>query len=143
MALYFNTLEKIMIKNLNLAPAPMFDLLGGFSFYIVSAAVKLNLFETLKIHPMSVSDLSLKIAADIRGVSIMMQCLESLGYVKKKKDRYHLTAMTVKWMLGSSQAGFNCGFEYYHSTMMELWPYLYESVKAGKDYTQVRLSAAG
>ena len=133
MPLFFNKLEKIIFKNLNLAPAPMFDLLGGFSFYIISAAVKLNIFEVLKDGGLALEDLSVKTGSDTRGLEILLKCLESLDYVKKKGDRYHITGMTAKWMLKSSEADFKSGFEYYHSTMMELWPYISESVKAGKE----------
>jgi len=134
MPLFLNRLEKLIFKNFNLAPAPMLDLIGGFSFYIVSSAIKLNIFEALKNGGIPADTLAVDINADPVGLNILLECLESLGYVRRKKNNYYLTKMTEKWLLNSSEAGFKSGFEYYHSTMIELWPYINESVKAGKEH---------
>ncbi len=134
MPLYLNTLEKLLLKTFNLGPGPMLDVIGGFSFHVVSAAIKLNIFETLKDGELTVENLASKIDTDSRGLFILLECLESLGYLKKKKDYYYITKMTKKWALNSSEANFKLSFEYYLPTMIEIWPYIAESVKAGKEY---------
>ncbi len=134
MPLYLNKLEKLVFKNFNLAPGPMLDVMGGFAFHAISAAIKLNVFETLKNGGMNLEDLAAGINADPRGLFILLECLDSLGYVKKKRGCYHITGMTRKWALDSSEANFKLPFEYYLPTMIELWPYLGDSIKAGKEH---------
>ncbi len=134
MPLYLNTLEKLVLKTFNLAPGPMLDLTGGFSFYVISSALKLNIFETLKDGGLTGEKLAAALNTDTRGLGILLESLDSLGYVKKKKNSYFNTRMTTKWLLDSSNANFKLGFEYYHSTMIEIWPYINESVKAGKEH---------
>ena len=134
MPLYLNTLEKFVIKNLNIAPGPMLDVTGGFSFHVISAAIELNIFETLKDDGSTLETLASELDTDPRGLGILLECLESLGYVKKKKDSYNITGMTRKWMLDSSEANFKLPFQYYLPTMIEIWPYIAESVKAGNEY---------
>jgi SAM-dependent methyltransferase len=134
MPLYLNTLEKLVFKNFNLGPGPMLDVMGGFSFHVISAAIKLNIFETLKDGGLPVEQLAKNLDTDPRGLFILLECLESLGYLKKKKDCYYITGMTKKWALDSSEANFKLPFEYYLPTMIEIWPYIAESVKSGKEY---------
>lgn len=134
MPLYLNKLEKLVFKNFNLAPGPMLDVMGGFSFYVISAAIKLNIFEALKNGGLSIENLAENLDTDTRGLYILIGCLESLGYVKKKKNGYYLTRMTKKWVLDSSEASFKLPFEYYLPTMIDIWPYLSESVKAGREH---------
>jgi 2-polyprenyl-3-methyl-5-hydroxy-6-metoxy-1,4-benzoquinol methylase len=134
MPLHLNFLEKLVFKNFNLAPGPMLDVMGGFSFHVISSAIQLNIFETLKDEPLPLDKLASKLNTDPRGLIILLECLESLGYVKKKKNCYHITAMTKKWALDSSEASFKLAFEYYLPTMIEIWPYIAESVRIGEPY---------
>ena len=134
MPLLLSLPEKLMFRGLNIGPAPMFDMLGGFSFYAVSAAVKLNLFEALDNKNASCEELALALDADARGIDILLEYLEPLGYVKKRGNAYSLTRMTRKWMLDSSDAKFKIAFEYYHPLITDMWPYLYESVKTGREH---------
>jgi SAM-dependent methyltransferase len=117
-----------------MAPAPLFDMLGGFSFYIISAAANLNLFEMLNKKEMTAADLATETGTDKNGFTVLLECLESLGYVKKKNGRYGITKMTSKWCLDSSAVNFKHAFDYYHLTMMDIWPHLSESVRAGKEH---------
>jgi 2-polyprenyl-3-methyl-5-hydroxy-6-metoxy-1,4-benzoquinol methylase len=131
MPLYANAAEKFFMKTLNLAPAPISDITAGLSFFAVDAALRLNIFEFLKKNGMSAEKLSLETGCDHRGLEIFLEVLESLGYLKRKKDQFYITRMTRKWMLNSSQNKFQSGFPYYAMTMREIWPHLAESLRKG------------
>lgn len=131
MPVFNNSIEKLVLGTMNLGPAPMFDLLGGFSFYAVASAVELDLFEKIKNRSMPVNELALAVNCDARGLDTLLGLLETLGYVKLKKHGYVLTAMTKKWMLDTSEVDFSEGFAYYHRTMTGLWPFIAESMKKG------------
>lgn len=131
MPVFNSAVEKFIIGKLNLAPAPMFDLLGGFSFYAVASAKELNLFEELERGPLATSELAARTHSDARGLGVLLELLETLGYVGLKKRGYALTPMARKWMLASSAVDFSEGFVYYHRTMTELWPFIAGSVRKG------------
>jgi SAM-dependent methyltransferase len=121
---------------MNKGPTPMLDIFGGVSFYIVSTALKLNIFEMIRTKPLTATELSDKINASERGITLLLDGLESLGYVKRKSNIYYNTKMTEKWMTDESAINFKVGFEYYYPIMHELWPYLHESVLKGEPYIE-------
>jgi SAM-dependent methyltransferase len=131
MPVFNNAFEKFIIGEMNLAPAPMFDLLGGFSFYAVASAKELNLFDELERGPLAAGELASRTQSDVRGLGVLLELLETLGYVKLTKRGYALTPVSRKWMLASSAVDFSEGFVYYHRTMMELWPFIAGSVRKG------------
>ena len=94
----------------------------------------MNIFETLKDGGLSTEKLASDLKTDPRGLGILLESLESLGYVKKKNNRYFITGMTARWVLDSADANFRLPFEYYLPTMIEIWPYISESVKSGKEH---------
>lgn len=134
MPVFNNSIEKLVMGRMNLAPAPMLDLIGGFSFYAVAAAVELGLFEALKNRQMSTTELAAAVNCDARGLDTLMELLETLGYVRLKNGRYKLTPMTLKWMLVSSETYFGEGFIYYKRLMTDIWQFIAESMKKGDAY---------
>lgn len=134
MPVLLNSLEKLLLMKMNKGPAPLLDIFGGVSFYAVNAAIKLNIFDIIQANPMTATGLSRRINADERGVTSLLEVLESLGYVKKRFDTYHNTKMTTKWMLSQSATNINIGFEYYDPVMHEIWPYLHKSILNGRPY---------
>lgn len=131
MPVFNNAVEKFFMGTLNLAPAPMLDLVGGFTFYAVASAVELDLFETLNKKNMSAFEVAQVVNCDERGLDTLLELLETLGYVKHKKGRYALTRMTLKWMLSSSETNFGEGFIYYKKLMTDIWPFIAQSMKKG------------
>lgn len=126
-----NFVEKLITLKLNKEPAPIIDIVGGFSFYVISAALKLNIFEELGEKSLTLTELSNTIKCNMRGLEIFLEVLESLGYVRKKGQYYENSKMTKKWLMDISEINFKPGFNYYFSTMNELWPYVDESLKSG------------
>lgn len=126
-----NLLEKFVTMTLNAVPSPMLDLMGGFSFYAVSAAVRLNLFEELKDHGMSAEELAGRVHCDERGLAMLLDVLESLGYLKKRNGRYENSRIARKWMLDTSGVNYARGFAYYHGTMSDIFPHIDKSLAKG------------
>lgn len=135
MPVSLNPLENLVLMKLNIVPAPILDFFGGASFYAISSAVRLGIFESLRHKPLKAAELAEQVHASETGTTVLLDVLESLGYVEKKQDLYHNTGMTLKWMTAESAVNINTGFEYYFPVMNELWPYLYESVIKGEPNT--------
>jgi len=131
-----NPLENLLLMKTNIVPAPILDFFGSASFYSINAAVKLGIFETLDQKPLTVDELADQVHASETGIEVLLDVLESLGYVKKKKNTYCNTRMTQKWMTAASTINMNIGFEYYYPVMKELWPHLYESILKGGPYIE-------
>lgn len=82
----------------------MLDALGAWAFKAVSIALKLGVFEALSGSPLMAEETARQIKADERGISLLLETLGTLGYVRKQDGRYANTAMTVKW----SRLGSDC-----------------------------------
>ena len=62
----------------------MLDFLGAQAFRTVCVAVKLGVFEALSAGPLTAGKAARRVAADERGTTLLLEALDSLGYVKKK-----------------------------------------------------------
>jgi len=134
MPVYFTLVEKFFMKQLNLGPSPVIDIFGGFSFFAIDAAIRLNLFEILAGKPTRPTELSELCKCDVRGLVTLLDILETLGYIKEKNGEYSITKMTRKWLLDSSEISFKRGFEYYAPTVIDIWPHISDSLRIGKPY---------
>lgn len=134
MPVYFNVIEKFIMKRLNIAPSPVIDIFGGFSFFAVDAAIRINLFEILADKPVQLQELAELCRCDARGLVTLLDLLETLGYIKVKNRKYAITKMTRKWLLDSSEISFKRGFEYYAPTVIEIWPHVADSLRLGNPY---------
>lgn len=128
-------IERIALFDLNLGPGPFVDLVSGFSFHIISAALELDLLELLHDQPRTAEELAEAAGADPRGLAQLLPVLESLGYVARSGDRYRNTPMSDKWMLTSSEGGMREGFLYYSAVLREVWPNLHHSLRSGTPHT--------
>jgi len=80
----------------------MLDVFGALAFKAVSAAFNLGVFEALSGGPLTAAETARQIKASEGGTTLLIEALETIGYVKKQDGRYANTAMTVKWVLRSS-----------------------------------------
>jgi hypothetical protein len=127
--------ERLALLRLNRGPGPILDIAGGLAFYSIDAALRLGLFESLAMVPCSAQELADKLAVDPRGMSILLELLESLGYVQIRDGRYVNSPMTDSWMLDDSATSFKPAFEYYSAALSELWPGLSCTLEAGMPET--------
>jgi len=119
-----NLIERLAFFNLNLAPAPMLDFLGAMAFRAASAAVKLGVFEVLGDGPQTAAQVARRIEADERGVALLLDALEALGYVSARKGRYEATVMTTRWLPVLAD-----GIPFFERVVFERWRALEERVR--------------
>ena len=127
-----NLIERMILLKLNRGPGLMLDFLGAQAFRAVCVAVKLGVFEALSSGPLTARETASQIEADERGTALLLEALESLGYVNEKDGRYVNTPMTSKWGLRSSPTSLAGGIPFFESMVFDRWAYLDESIRRGE-----------
>lgn len=128
--------EKGIWNYTNQAPAIVIDFFSALGFRVVDAAINLNLFEALhKDGPQTVQQLAQKISASKQGITLMVEALESLGYVKKVSDSYMNSPLTTKWLLSDSPDSIKKGLVLYKKLLFERLNSLEKTIKEGKPQT--------
>src|SRR5208337_3145555 len=102
MPIHLNIFERMGLLRLNLGPGPMTDLLGLLACKAALAGLRLGIFESLSRKSEGTDELSVGIGADKTGISLLLNALESLGYLKARRGKWLITPMTKKWMLDES-----------------------------------------
>jgi predicted O-methyltransferase YrrM len=124
-------LEQLVFLSLNLGPAPILDIWGAAGFRIVLAAVRLGVFEALADGPLASEALVQRLQTDPRGTALLINALESLGYLRQQAGGYANSAMTSKWLLRRS-GNFGPGFEFWGTNLFKLWDSLEDSLRTGQ-----------
>jgi hypothetical protein len=132
MPLVPNVVERSMFLTFNQAPGVSLDLWAGPAFRIILAAIRLHVFETLSASPLTADELAQQLQADKRGMRILLQTLETLGYVHEQSDRYANSAMTRKWLLDEGDINFSAYFRFWGAVLEKLWPRLEETFRTGQ-----------
>ena len=132
-----NTLERLVFVTLNQAPTPVLDIFGAVAFRTVLAAINLGVFDALHAGPCTASELTMRIAIDARGAAVLLDTLQSLGYVRRKGTRYANTRMTTKWLVRSTPTNIIAGFAFWDTVLRELWTNLEESIRSGQPPTNL------
>src|SRR5574341_211342 len=127
-----NFIERLALLTFNQGPGLILDFLGAQAFRAVGVAVRLGVFEALSSGPLTAVETARQVQASERGVSLLLEALESLGYVKKDDDRYANTPMTVKWLLRCSPTSLASGIPFFESMVFDRWEHLDESIRQGK-----------
>ncbi|OHD64163.1 MAG: hypothetical protein A2176_00800 [Spirochaetes bacterium RBG_13_51_14] len=128
---HLNVFEKTGISLLNQGPGPMVDLLGMLTCKAVSAALRLGIFEAMEDDGRGIDEIAAAAGADAYGVSLLVGALENLGYLKQRRGKYVVTAMTRKWILRSSPRSIADLFLSFDD-MASRWDQLHESIRAGR-----------
>lgn len=126
-----NFLERMLFYNFNAGPAPVLDIWSGIALRVVVAAMRLGVFEALADEPLKPEGLASKIAADPRGMHVLLPALAAIGYVREQNGEYVNTLMTTKWMLRRS-GNFGAGFEFWAVNLFELMDNLEDSFRTGQ-----------
>jgi predicted O-methyltransferase YrrM len=121
----------MILLQLNQGPGPMLEMLGGMALKAVSVAVKLDIFESLNSGPLTAAEIAHRIEAGERGIQLMLNALEAIGYVKQQGGRYSNTPMTAKWMVRSSPHHIVDMFAHIND-MLEIWGNLEEAIRTGE-----------
>lgn len=130
MPLRLNPIERLIFFGGNLGPGPIVDLYGSFAAKAVHVALRLGLFEALAAGALRPEELAQRIGADVRGVRLLLELLEALGYVSVRGGRYRNTAATAKWLLAASPVGIADLFGFMEE-MQQRWDSLEGALRAG------------
>ncbi len=91
MPLQPNLIERFLIRR-GLVPGILLDLgMSTFQMWTMIGAMEIGLFEHLESGPQDISTLAQKTNASERGIEVLVQALEPLGYLKGKDGRYRLS----------------------------------------------------
>ena len=127
MAIIPNFVERLVFK-FNVAPAFMLDYLGAQAFRAGTVAFKLGIFTALSEGPRTASALARQIGADERGVTLLLDTLEALGYVKKDGSAaYRLTPTFARWLPTFSPHS----VRFFERVVFDWWEHLDESIRRG------------
>lgn len=101
------------------------------SLPVLLAALRLNLFATLQEQPSSAADLAQRLKSDPRGTMLLLETLAALGYLKQRRERFHLTTMTRKWLTDAGPANLTPFFLFWGAMVEKLTPTLTEAIRTG------------
>lgn len=131
MPIQLNFLERTLMFTLNQAPAPTLDMYGVIANRAVSIALKFGLFDALEEGPMTCAEVARQLEVNERGISLLLEALEAIGYLEKPDSRFANSAMTRKWMLHDSPNCIANLFSFFDS-VIERCDYLEESIRNGE-----------
>ena len=127
MAIIPNFVERLVFK-LNIAPAFMLDYLGAQAFRANTVAFKLGVFTELNEGPRTAPELARRLHVDERGVTLLLDTLDALGYVKKGATAaYALTPAISRWLPTFSPHS----VKFFERVVFDWWDHLDESIRRG------------
>lgn len=127
-----NLLERIAFYNLNAVPSSVLDLAGLLAYRAISTANELGVFKALAERPYSVLELTDQLQVQERGLLILLQALETLGYVKIKNGRYQNSKMTQKWLIEDEAYDAEALFHFWDLANRDLMPHTADVIRSGK-----------
>jgi ubiquinone/menaquinone biosynthesis C-methylase UbiE len=114
-----NFLERLAFLDLNLGPGPLLDVFGAVAFRVALAGVRVGVFDALSAGPQTAAGLARSLNLDERGVAVLLEGLQSLGYVRKQGEGYANTGMARKWLVSGSPTNFAPYFRYWGTVLSE------------------------
>jgi hypothetical protein len=131
MPLHLNALEKFGLYRLNQGPAPMVEILEMMSFKAIVAALKIGLFDAIGADGKSVKEIASITGSDPAGISLLMNLLVNLDYLKHRSGIYRNSRSAMKWLLSGSPDSIAALFHQFND-MASKWDYLETSIRNGR-----------
>ena len=127
-------IEKFLLLRIHRAPGFLLDLAGSQSFKALCTAHKLGIFELLHLETQTSEDVAVALDLDKRGTRILLEALESTGYVKEKKGKYSNSKIVKKWLLASSPISFSSAIPLFSTLIFEFSELLEHTIRDGKQH---------
>ncbi len=99
--------------------------------FTLHAGVKLDIFTSLAQGPLTAEDVSHKLNLDLRGTAMLLNALAAMQLLRKRKNRYEVTAATGKLLNRASDAYIGHMIMHHHH-LTESWSRMDEAVRSGK-----------
>jgi precorrin-6B methylase 2 len=125
-----NFIERTIMLRLQQAPAPTLDMYGAIANRAVSTALKVGVFESLRGGELTCAQLANLLDVDQRGIGLLLDALEAIGYLEVQDGRYSNSTMTEKWMLDDAPQSIAHLFGFFDS-VVERCSYLEETIRSG------------
>jgi SAM-dependent methyltransferase len=132
MPLRTNALERLVLGRLNRQPVLMLDYFSALGFRVTIAAIRLGVFDALDGGPATAAELSSRLGTDARGTSSLLDVLASLGYVRRRGDRYENTPTASRWMTRGADQEFVDATQFLEMNAFEIWGDLEQTVRSGR-----------
>jgi SAM-dependent methyltransferase len=127
MAIIPNFVERLVFR-FNVAPAFMLDYLGAQAFRANTVAFKLGVFTALSERPRSASELARDLGVDERGITLLLETLDALGYVRRNgAAAYTLRPAIGRWLTTFSPHS----VKFFERVVFDWWNHLDESIRRG------------
>ena len=125
--------ESQVFLQLNQGPGLLFDILGAGAFQAIVLALRLGIFDALGDGSLAGREMAHKTGTDERGITILLDFLESCGYVRSIDGRYRNTALTKKWLLSTSPTNLADMVRTWNDYIFRFWgEYIEDSIRNGK-----------
>ena len=124
-----------MPKKSDRFPSPLMaaqDLLwGGWSTFIVAAAVELDVFSSIASGARTAREIASKANADEFALRRMLDSLAALKYLSRNGDRYSLSPQSAAFLVRGSELYME-GIDQFAKSQMMSWFQLAQAVKSGR-----------
>lgn len=131
MPLLPNFIERLLFIRMNKGPGPIFDWVGAMGFKAVVVALRLGVFDAIGRDKVSATDLASRLEVDEHHLTLLLDALETFGYLRKRWGRYANSAATLTWLLSSSPSTIADVFPQ-ADDMMRRWDQLDETIRNGR-----------
>lgn len=125
--------EKLSILK-NDEPGFLLDLAGTQGFRALCTAQKLGIFDSLHPEPLTADEIASRLGLNLRGTTLLLEALESLGYLELKDEKYKNSKISNKWLLKSSPSSFASTLQLYSSLVFEFSELLEYTIREGKSH---------
>lgn len=132
MPLVPNALERMLLLRLNSLPALLLDYFATLGFRSALAAVRLGVFDALDQGPLSAAELANRLGTDERGTAALLEALTSLGYVRRRGDRYANAPTASRWLTKERAPDFVEATQFLEMAAFDLWADLEQAVRTGR-----------
>ena len=127
-----NLFERTAFFTFNAVPGAILDLAGLFAYQAVSAANELGLFDALAQREYSVQMLAEHLQLHERGLTALLEALESLGYVEARNGYYANSKMSQKWFVEDESFDAQALFHFWNAASRDWAAHTAEVIRSGE-----------
>ena len=104
--------EGLAFHRLGLAPLPLLDVFGAFSFRVLVAGLRLGVFDSCT-EPCDLRRLATDLNVDADSLAALLKALEAIGYLEERSEGWVNTSATNRWLVDREGSGVRSGVEYW------------------------------
>ena len=110
---------------------------------ILETAVHYRVFDLLDERPQTAEELAIRAGASLRGLTAVLDALVGLEFLKRRANRYLLTAESSMFLVSSKPAYHGAYFMHMTRQLIPRWLHLAEAVRTGRPLHAANQEAEG